>query len=290
MVSPVTGSKAQMSNLKKMVANGDIKPARSRLDLGGKGVGNNGSSRAEIVLGTDFDPKSSIRVNRSSKGNGSHTSKGNSRAGDLFGRALRHDDNDDHDRHLLSHEGVKPTLVVRVTDKNGLARPESAAQISDDIFGTDGDPVNLKSQLEDCSMGKLTLVPGDNNSGQVNQSLYAAPGVIEVTIPIDLKTVSSMDEPENAVTAELQAKLGFNLPGPYESVLYVLEGCYGNDCGWAAYAYIGGWLQVYQDSYYKMTGVLVHEVGHNLGLAHSGGLDGTFIIHLDHALHFCIHS
>jgi hypothetical protein len=211
MVSPVTGSKAQMSNLKKMVANGDIKPARSRLNLGGKGVGNNGSSRAEIVLGADFDPKSSIRVNRSSKGN-SHTSKGNSRAADLY-----------HGRHLLSHEGVKPTLVVRVTDKNGLARPESAAQISDDIFGTDGDPVNLKSQLEDCSMGKLTLVPGDNNSGQVNQSLYAAPGVIEVTIPIDLKTVSSMEEPENAVTAELQDMLGFNLPGPYESVLYVVS-------------------------------------------------------------------
>merc|ERR1719253_1280637 len=51
-----------------------------------------------------------------------------------------------------NHVGEKPILVVRVTDSGGLVRPESAAQISDDIFGTTGDPVNLKSQLGACSM------------------------------------------------------------------------------------------------------------------------------------------
>lgn len=253
LVAPVQGSRSQISNLKKMFANGQIKPAHSRLDLLGKGVGK-GSRGKEIVLGADFDPKSSLRNNRSSKGRRTDHP--------LFGRNLRTDDNVDHHRHLVSLEGEKPMLVVRVTDMNGRVRPEDAAQISDDIFGTNGDPVNLKSQLEDCSMNKLNIIAGDNNSGLVDQSLYAAPGVIEITIPnTDLTTVSNRYEARNAVTSELQAKLGFNLPGPYQQVLYVvsvlsliseirtiiltdnnwllafqqLEGCYV-DCGWAAYA------------------------------------------------------
>merc|ERR1712176_1515278 len=36
-----------------------------------------------------------------------------------------------------------------------------------------------------------------------------------------------------------------------------------------------GWNQVYQGMYYSYTGVQVHELGHNLGMAHSGGLDGA---------------
>jgi len=55
--------------------------------------------------------------------------------------------------------------------------------------------------------------------------------------------------------------------------MYMLEGCYGN-CGWAAYAYVDHWNSVYQGNYYYMTGVQMHEIGHNFNLAHSGGLDG----------------
>ena len=46
------------------------------------------------------------------------------------------------------------------------------------------------------------------------------------------------------------------------------------DCGWAAYAYIGSYDQYYQDAYYSYAGVQLHEHGHNMQLAHSGGLDG----------------
>jgi hypothetical protein len=56
-------------------------------------------------------------------------------------------------RNLAVVTGDKPILVVKVTDSTGLARTESPTQIGDDIFGTNGDPVNLKSQLNGCSMG-----------------------------------------------------------------------------------------------------------------------------------------
>ena len=81
-------------------------------------------------------------------------------------------------RKLAPLTGDKPILVVKVTDSGGLARPESPAQIGDDIFGTINDPVNLKSQLYDCSHGQMNVVPGTIPNASTNQ---AAPGVIEVS-------------------------------------------------------------------------------------------------------------
>ena len=100
---------------------------------------------------------------------------------------------------------------------------------SDEVFGTAGvDPVNLKSSLEECSWGKLTVVPGLDDPNEV------ATGVIEVSIGISL-TDQSRGNIRNAVTTAVQNKLGHSLPGPYKYVLYSLEKCYV-DCGWAAYA------------------------------------------------------
>ena len=59
-----------------------------------------------------------------------------------------------------SQIGIKNVLAVRVTDINGLSPPESAIEISNDIFGTYGDVVTLKSQLDNCSMNRLTINPG----------------------------------------------------------------------------------------------------------------------------------
>ena len=72
--------------------------------------------------------------------------------------------------------GDKPILVVKVSDSGGLARTESPAQIGDDVFGTLGDPVNLKSQLYDCSHSQMNVVPGTIPNASVNE---AAPGVIQ---------------------------------------------------------------------------------------------------------------
>ena len=171
--------------------------------------------------------------------------------------------------------GVKPILVVKVTDSQGRARNESPYQISDDIFGSYTDPVNMKSQLEDCSFGQLTIQPGQvlpENVASKDSAGNTIPGMMEVTIPIPLNT-NDRYKIHNAITTEVQSKLGFTLPGPYEQVMYVIEKCYVG-CGWAAYAYVNSWMSVYQSQYYKMVGVTVHELGHNFGMAHSGGLNG----------------
>jgi len=166
-------------------------------------------------------------------------------------------------------EGNKPILAVKVTDINGLAHSDSAAMIGDNIFGTNNDLVNLKSQMAACSFGQLNIVTEYTEDISEHE---AAPGVIEVTIPIGL-TVNDRYAIHNAITTAVQTKLGFNLPGPFEQVMYVIEKCYVG-CGWAAYAYVNSWMSVYQGDNYKQVAVQMHEIGHNFGFSHSGGLDG----------------
>ena len=116
-VRRITGSDQQMSDLTKMFQEGNLHP--NDVFMLGADVG---VDSVDLVLGPG------VHVN-------SRVTKGNPNAG----------------RRRLSNipSGNKPTLVIRVTDINGLVRPENAAQMSDDIFGTNGDPVNLKSQVCD---------------------------------------------------------------------------------------------------------------------------------------------
>lgn len=160
-------------------------------------------------------------------------------------------------RNLAIVEGNKPILVVKVTDAVGKARSESLSTISDDVFGTFGDPVNLKSQMFDCSFGQLNILPATED--QVPNKGNIVNGVMQVTIPVTLEG-NSRSTIRNAVTTKVQEVLGITLPGPFQQVMYVLEGCY-LDCGWAAYAYINSWNSVYQGVYYKQVGVQMHELG-----------------------------
>ena len=175
----------------------------------------------------------------------------------------------DSGRNLAVYEGDKPVLVVRVTDKDGKVTPDNARFVSDKIFGTYGDKVTMSSQFAACSFGKLQVT----NEYDVDISKHlAAPGVINVDLPIRLSNSDRLAV-RNAATKAVEDKLGFELPGPFQHVMFVLEACY-TDCGWAGYGYVNSWLSIYQGDYYKMAGVQLHEVGHNLNLAHSGGLDG----------------
>ena len=154
-------------------------------------------------------------------------------------------------RRLAVVIGDKPILVVKVTASDGKARSESTDAISDDVFGTFTDKLNLKSQMSTCSFNQLNIIA--LNSAGANE---VSPGVIEVDIPMTLEG-NGRYTIKNAVTTAAQNKLGFNLPGPYQQVMYVLEGCY-QDYGWAAYAYVNSWLSVYQGDYFKFVGVQMH--------------------------------
>ena len=92
----------------------------------------------------------------------------------------------------------------------------------------------------------------------------------------------------NAAIAAAEAKLGFvlkpssNPSTPYTWVFFSMEKCYANNatgtqekCGYAAFAYLNSWESHYVSNYYYMTGVQMHELGHNFGMYHSGGINGA---------------
>ena len=61
-------------------------------------------------------------------------------------------------RRRLSINGTKTVLMVRVNALD-VENSHSEEELSDAVFGTNGRSVNLKSQYDACSNGKLNFVP-----------------------------------------------------------------------------------------------------------------------------------
>ena len=162
----------------------------------------------------------------------------------------------DDRRNLVTYEGKSPVLVVRVTDVDGKVHPDSPKTMSNKIFGTYGDTVTMKSQFAACSFDKLEIT--NEYSVDISKHL-AAPGVINVDLPISLLN-NDRGAIRVAAVEAVKSKLGFQLPGPFDHVMFVIEKCY-TDCGWAAYAYVNSWLSIYQGDNYKYVAVQMHEVG-----------------------------
>jgi hypothetical protein len=111
--------------------------------------------------------------------------------------------------YKTQYEGQIKVLAVKVTDKNGLAVDQNARTISDKIFGTYGDSITPKSGMNDCSFGKFVMTYDYDN---VDDSKLSAPGVVEVTIDLDL-VKATQSEIRAYTAAAVEKKLGVSLPG-----------------------------------------------------------------------------
>jgi hypothetical protein len=162
------------------------------------------------------------------------------------------------ERRLKS--GTKKVLVVRIAASDKGASM-SAAELSDSVFGTSGDKVNLRTQYLACSHNQLDLQPADDRTAG---STRIKDGV--VSINVGLRTREGRHTFINTATNKIQQKFG-NILDIADHVLYILpEGTYS---GLAA-AYLNHWMSFYNDGWGMQSSVQVHEVGHNLGLHHSG--------------------
>jgi hypothetical protein len=165
----------------------------------------------------------------------------------------------------LTGTGVKHFLVFRVTDVNGLVHSDSPQVMSDNVFGTKRDRINMKTQLEACSVGQYTVVPGAKTGFDISR-FQSAPGVIDIQLDISLKDSSRATVRNAAINKarEVMAnQLGLsNTPELFEyadHTLFSLENCY-QECGWAAYAIIGSYYQVRELT--KVQTVRLHTTAH----------------------------
>ena len=184
-----------------------------------------------------------------SNGNGNGNSNGNSN-----GNGNRRNGNGGR----MLQSTAKTVLVVRI-EADDASTSASASTISDDVFGTGSDKINLKERFETCSYGQVVIEPASDSD-------HITDGVVEVTIP-DTVSGASDSTIRNAAVNAATTLLG-DLPSQFDHVMLCIPP--GTSGGWIAYAYVNSWLSVYNDNWCLRPSGQVHEIGHNLGLAHSG--------------------
>lgn len=170
----------------------------------------------------------------------------------LFGRSLE----DTNHRKLSSTIGTRSVLAVRVIASDGQYGFDEAV-LSDEVFGTSGDPVNLVSQYKACSFDQLNFAPAQR------------PGITDgvVTITVSTSTTEGDAVMRNAITDEINRVFGVSSPRNIaDHVMYCLPS--GTMEG-IAYAYINSWNSVYSNEWCNYVSGQMHEIGHNLNFAHS---------------------
>jgi hypothetical protein len=158
--------------------------------------------------------------------------------------------------------GTAEVLVIRVI-ANDARTSLSAKLLYDRIFGDgsnvvqDQDPNvpagTLAKTYKDCSHGKLKIVPAKG------YGIVKGVGFVK----INMNVIGAINrQVENAVTTAIDSKYGS--VSNWDHIIYCLPS--GTAGSWAAYGYNYYYRSVYNDEWCGQNSVLVHEIGHNIGL------------------------
>ena len=154
----------------------------------------------------------------------------------------------------LAATGSKETIVVYVNNNGGAQITTlSKSTLSDRVFGTGGDPVNLRSQYSECSDSAIDFYPSTRSGVGTNTEA----GVITVNTAVTLTSGDKSGAMANAVTTQLEAMYGS--PLPFDHVLICAPPGTANFLAWA---YLNNWLSIYNDSWCQEVSAQMHEVGH----------------------------
>lgn len=163
-------------------------------------------------------------------------------------------------RNLMTTKGALDVLMVRITDSKGVAPNADLNQLRSDVFE---DKVSLKSQFEACSYGKLQIRPF---TGRTETNLQIRNGVVDISVDYDIRREGDRGELQIAAIRSAEEAIG-NLRHQFDAVMFCMPPGTGD---WLAYAFVGDKLSFYNNEWCSYVSGQLHEVGHNLGLAHSG--------------------
>mmetsp|Transcript_3716 Transcript_3716/g.5498 ORF Transcript_3716/g.5498 Transcript_3716/m.5498 type:complete len:621 (-) Transcript_3716:90-1952(-) len=176
-------------------------------------------------------------------------------------------------RQMAVVTGQKTVLAVKIVVSDG-AYGFDPSYLECKVFGTTNgsesncnDSYHLTNGYSECSYGKLTLTKAAARTGSGNASSISN-GVVTVTLPTT-STTAGDGTVRNAVTSALNSAFG-SATSLADHLMYCLP---PNTMNGIAYAYINSWNSVYSNNWCNNVSVQLHEIGHNLNLAHSN--EGT---------------
>ena len=156
--------------------------------------------------------------------------------------------------------GERSVLVVRVLAADATTG-YSESLLSNSVFGNEVDAINLRDQYLKCSHNQLTFNPVTRSG--VNNGV--------VTVDIRPETVTGREDStiRNLVNTKLAEMFGVsNAKQLANHVVHCMPP--GTSGDWIGYAFINSWNSVFNNEWCTYSSIQMHEVGHNLNLAHSG--------------------
>jgi hypothetical protein len=160
-----------------------------------------------------------------------------------------------HLRHLsslrdLPSTGTVSVLVVRVTTSDGKSPTASLDEIRDQWFGSG---VSMSSQYRACSANKLKFTDG---------------GGIEVKLDSPSNSFSKPSQLVDAAVLKVMKARGVSsITSLADKVVFCQPGVVD---GWLAVAPVNHWRLSFNDEWCTSLSASIHEMGHSLGLLHSG--------------------
>jgi hypothetical protein len=191
--------------------------------------------------------------------------------GDRFlSNVVNTDNQEENERRILAVvEGNKKILVVRVIAVGGTTTANED-ELALNVFD---DSVNVAKQYKACSHGKLNVIKATDRDNTNNNADNGETSVMNgvTTVKVSSPTGPSNDRNRHAVmreaiTVRLKDNFGTDARNLADHVMYCLPA--GTMDG-IAYAYINHWLSIYSDEWCNYVSAQMHEIGHNLNLAHS---------------------
>ena len=147
---------------------------------------------------------------------------------------------------------VKKILVLRIEAQDQVTA-YSESSLADNIFGAAGDPMNLRSQYNDCSYGELQFEPLTTNT------LVGTDGVYTVSMPTTVITGNPDNPIAIAAVNKAQQDLGVTLTSIADLVMVCMPP--GTSGDWVAYAYVNHWLSIYNNDWCLYPSGQMHEMG-----------------------------
>ncbi|KAL7490720.1 hypothetical protein ACHAWT_000256 [Skeletonema menzelii] len=179
-------------------------------------------------------------------------------------------------RQLAVVTGEKSVLAVKIVLSDDEYR-STDSYLECKVFGTSngadcGDTYHLTNAYSDCSYGKLQFkkaAPRTDSSLSTVTSI--SNGVVTVTLS-GYSTSQGDGTVRNAVTSALNTAFG-SATSLADHLMYCMPP--GTMSG-IAYAYINSWNSVYSNNWCNNVSAQLHEIGHNLNLAHSNERSTTY--------------